>query len=230
MMTASSSAAGLALVLALCGTAAHGAETYSYTIHHPQFGDIGTYTDRIERRDGGFTVETTVRVVVRALGMVLHREDAERRELWRDGRLASFHGVTHINGKPVEVEGEARPDGFVVRSPDGTAVGPLDVVPAEPWQLGRLAGGVGGPVTGTLLSTRSGRLDSFRVTGGEPARLPVQGITLTVRHYTVASDKHQEVWIDTRGVPVVFRTVENGAPIDFTLSREGVAALAALPP
>jgi hypothetical protein len=227
-MTALSGAAGLALLLALCGTAAHGAETYSYTIHHPSFGNIGTYTDRVDRRDGTVAIDTTVHVVVRALGIVVHREDAERSELWRDGRLAAFRGVTQVNGKPLEVQGEARPEGFVVRSPDGTAVGPLDLVPAEPWQLSRLAE-LHGPVTGTLLSTRSGHLDAFSVTGGEATRLPVHGFEIAVRHYAIASDKHQEVWIDARGVPVAFRTVESGTPIDFTLSREGLAALAALP-
>jgi len=47
--------------------------------------------------------------------------------------------------------------------------------------------------------------------------------------YAFASDKRQEVWIDSRGIPVQFRTVENGTPIDFVLTRETLATLAALP-
>src|SRR5581483_4068113 len=54
--------AAVAAWLVLCGlsgaAAAQPAETYSYTIHHPTFGDIGTYTDRVERNGGDMRVET----------------------------------------------------------------------------------------------------------------------------------------------------------------------------
>lgn len=226
-MAAARAAAGVALLAGLCAaTAASAAETYSYTVHHPSFGDIGTYTERVDRRGGETRIDTTVHVVVRALGVVLHREDAERTELWRDERLVGFQGVTMVNGKPLEVRGEATADGFAVSSPDGTAVGPADLIPADPWQLGHVAGSVNLPIGGTLMSTRGGELYPFQVTGGEPMQLAVQGVEVPVRHYTVSSRKHQEVWV-AHGVPVAFRSVESGTPIDFTLSREGIAATVA---
>jgi len=219
--------AGLALLCGLCGaTAARGAETYSYTVRHPSFGEIGTYTDRVDRSGDDLRIETTVHVAVRVLGIVLHREDAERIEIWHDGRLAAFHGVTTTNGTRVEIQGAAQRDGFVVASPGGVAVGPLDIVPSDPWQASR--GGSGAGCDGVMMSTRTGRLEPVQVTGGASERISVDGVEIPVRHFTIASDKRQDVWVDARGVPITFRSIENGTPIDFVLSRERVAALAAL--
>jgi len=33
----------------------------------------------------------------------------------------------------------------------------------------------------------------------------------------VSGDKRQEVWLDNRKIPVMFRTVEDGTPIYFVL-------------
>ncbi|MBI3517260.1 MAG: hypothetical protein HY060_24770 [Proteobacteria bacterium] len=214
----------------LCGvvmaTSASAAETYTYAVRHPTFGDIGTYTDRIERGADQWQVDTTLHIAVQVLGIVVHREDAQRRQVWRNGRLVRFQGVTTTNGSRFEVEGTARDDGFVVVTPGGTAVAPADVVPSDPWQATR--GAVRGGAA-TMLSTKTGRLEVVRQTEGTTALLSVHGVEIAVRHYAFASDKRQEVWIDQRGVPVQFRTIENDTPIDFVLSRETLASLAALP-
>jgi hypothetical protein len=206
--------------------AAQAAETYSYSVRHPNFGDIGTYTDRIERGADQWRVDTTIHIAVRALGIVVHREDAHRLQVWRNGRLVRFEGVTTTNGARLEIEGAARDDGFAVVTPDGTALAPADVVPSDPWQASRAAAGA---TAATMLSTKSGRVEPVRQVDGGPALLSVHGIDIPVRHYAFASDKRQEVWIDSRGIPVQFRTVENGTPIDFVLTRETLATLAALP-
>jgi hypothetical protein len=228
-MVRSSGVAGLALLCGLYGTtAACGAETYSYTVRHPSFGEIGTYTDRVDRSGGDVRIETTVHVAVRALGLVLHREDAERTEIWHDGRLAEFHGVTTTNGTRVEIQGAAQRDGFVVSSPGGIAVAPLDIVPSDPWQASR--GGSAAGCDGVMMSTRTGRFEPVQVTGGATERISVDGLEIPVRHYIIATDKQQDVWVDRRGIPIAFRSMENGTPIDFQLSRERVAELAALTP
>jgi len=222
--------AAVAAWLVLCGlsgaAAAQPAETYSYTIHHPTFGDIGTYTDRVERNGGDMRVETRLQVVVRALGVVLHREEAERSEIWRAGRLVAFHALNTINGERVTIEGAAREGGFTVATAGGSAPAPADVVPSDPWQVGRSRAA---PSTGTMMSTRDGRIEPMQVTGGESLRLAVHGLEVPVRHYEINSHNRQDVWLDARGIPIAFRTVERGTPIDFVLAREMVAQLAALP-
>jgi len=210
---------GLVAALLVAAGAAK-AETYSYTIQHPTFGDIGSYVDRIERTPDGMRIDTTVHIAVRTLGIVLHREEAKRSQEWRNGRLIRFEGVTTTNGNTIAIRGEARDGRFVVDSPAGTATAPADVVVSDPWQATRSRMGGGSAV---MLSTKTGKIQTVRSSGGDPAPLTVHGVDVPARHYVYASDKQQDVWVSERGIPLQFRTVENGTPIDFTLSRESAA-------
>jgi hypothetical protein len=216
--------AGLALSAVLLIGGAARAETYSYTIQHPTYGDIGSYVDRVERSPDGWRIDTTVKIVVRALGIVLHREEARRSQVWRAGRLMRFESVTTTNGQTIEVKGEAQGDRFVVASPNGSVTAPADIVVSDPWQATRSGGGAG---NATMLATKSGKVGPVHASGGDAAMLMVHGVEVPVRHFSYASDKRQEVWLGERGIPMQFRTIENGTPIDFTLSRESLAALAA---
>lgn len=202
------------------------AETYSYTIQHPTFGDIGSYVDRIEHTQDGMRIDTTVHIAVRALGIVLHREDAQRSQEWHNGRLIRFEGVTTTNGNTIAIHGAAQGDRFVVDSPNGTATAPADLVVSDPWQATRSRMGGGSAV---MLSTKTGRIQTVHSTGGDAAPLTMHGVDVPARHYSYATDKKQDVWLSERGIPLQFRTIENGTPIDFTLSRESLAALAVVP-
>jgi hypothetical protein len=202
------------------------AETYSYTIEHPSFGTIGSYVDRIERTAEGLRIETTLQIAVRALGIVLHREEAHRSQEWRNGRLVRFEGVTTTNGTTIAVHGEAQGDRFVVDSPNGIVAAPANVVVSDPWQATRSGGGTGSAV---MLSTKTGKIETVHASGGDTAPLTVHGVDVPARHFSYASDKKQDVWLSVRGIPLQFRTMENGTPIDFTLSRESLATLAAVP-
>ncbi|MBV8167148.1 MAG: hypothetical protein JO021_10170 [Alphaproteobacteria bacterium] len=213
---------GIVAILLVAAGAAR-AETYSYTIQHPTFGDIGSYVDRIERTQEGMRIETTVHIAVRALGIVVHREDAQRSQEWHNGRLIRFEGVTTTNGNALAIHGEARGDHFVVDSPNGTATAPADVVLSDPWQATRSRMGGGSAV---MLSTKTGKIETVHSSGGDAAMLSVHGVDVPARHYVYATNKQQDVWLSERGIPLQFRTVENGTPIDFTLSRESLATLA----
>jgi hypothetical protein len=47
----------------------------------------------------------------------------------------------------------------------------------------------------------------------------VNGALVSARHFIVMGEKRQEVWLDNREIPVMFRTVEDGTPIDFVLQN-----------
>ena len=49
----------------------------------------------------------------------------------------------------------------------------------------------------------------------------MNGDSISVRHFIVMGDKRQEVWLDNREIPVMFRTVEDATPIDFVLQSNG---------
>jgi Family of unknown function (DUF6134) len=194
------------------------AQVYSYTIEHPTYGEIGTYTDTIEKSGDTMRIDTRLRVAVKVLGIVVHREEADRTELWHADRLVSFHSVTTTNGKPIEVRGEAHDNGFVITSPTGTVVAPPNVYTSSPWSTRR-------PNTGLMMSTKTGRVETVETLGGEETLVPFYGGEGSARHYQFITDKHQDVWLDGSGIPVRFRTEVAGKPIDFILAHGAVAAL-----
>src|SRR5262249_14529337 len=132
---------------------------------------------------------------------------------WQDGRLVRFDGVTTTNGGIEEVHGAARPDGFHITRPTGPITAPLDVIPSSPWfaKAGR----------GTMMSTKTGKLDPVYGTDEGAAVVTVEGRQVAVRHFELMSDKRQEVWLTDQGVPVRFRSYESDTAIEFELLSDG---------
>ena len=188
-------------------------QIYQYRIVHPVYGDIGTYTNVVEKKSGDVTdVETKMDVAVKVLGVVLYSEVAERSEHWQNGRLLSFHSITDTNEQRVEVQGEADGNSFVVTSPSGTVVAPANVHPSNPWSVIVLN-------TNMMMSAKSGKLYTVRVRSGEIEDIRTDDNARKVRQYEVDSDTRQFVWLDDHGVPVAFRDEEGETPIDFLLIR-----------
>ena len=197
--------------------AATAAEVYVYDVRHPVYGQIGIYTDTLERTAAGWHLETRLQVTVRLLGLVLHREEAHHDAVWQRGRLVRFHGVTTTNGTTVELRGEASGDVFVLTSPSGTRTVPGDIVSSTPWFARS------GP--GTLMSTKTGRIDRAYCTDFGEGVIALHGVELTARHFELISDKRQEAWLIQTGVPVRFRSYESGTPIDFELTADALRGL-----
>ncbi|HEX3365658.1 DUF6134 family protein [Phenylobacterium sp.] len=188
-------------------------QIYSYAVTHPVYGAIGTYDRSSDEADGLTRAEAHLRIAVRVLGVVVRRETADQTEVWRDHRLISFQSLNSTNGRRSTISGAAGGDRFAVTSPSGTETAPADVVASDPWSLNRL-----GP--GAVVSTRTGKISSVEVTGGEPETIVLHGVSESARHYhvnTAAQPNKWEVWIDAHGVPVKFRSLETGGAIDFTL-------------
>src|ERR1039458_4606977 len=111
-------------------TAQAAPRTYSYVLTYPLYGAIGTYDRTVDDADGVTRAQSRLRVKVRILGFIVHREDAEQTEVWRGDRLISFQTVTTTNGHRLVVSGEARDNRFMVTSPAGTTAAPADVKPS----------------------------------------------------------------------------------------------------
>jgi hypothetical protein len=206
-------------VIALIGLAAGpiaanaSTRTYSYTISHPLYGAIGTYSRTIDDAGGDTRAVSRLRVAVKVLGIVAHRENADQTEVWRGRRLASFSSATTVNGRLLSVSGEARGDRFMVTTPLGTVAAPADVAASDPWSLNRMGPGV-------VVSIKSGRIDKVDVTGGETERVVLPRGPTTAQHFHIATAAQQnkwEVWIDNQGVPVKFRSSESSGTVEFTL-------------
>src|SRR2546423_631073 len=125
-------------------------EQLQYQVQHSKFGKIGTYTNMVQRAGDMTTVQTTAHFLVTMLGVGLHREDAERTERWRGGRLISFVGITKKNGDTIRIKGEASDTDFVITSPLGTFNAPAMVQPANPWSVRFLKTGSDGRLTASI--------------------------------------------------------------------------------
>jgi hypothetical protein len=199
---------------------------YSYDVVHPLYGTIGTFTESIARSDGTTQIDSHLRIAVRILGIVVHREQGDHTEIFLGDRLMSLQGATITNGTRLDVRGEAQGDHFVVTSPAGVVTASADVAPSDPWLL--KARGIG-----TVVSTKTGRIIPTRVTGGETANVSLQGVTVATRHFMARGEKQQEIWLNDHDVPIRFLSIENGTPIEFILTsplRDAAIAEAHLVP
>lgn len=200
--------------LFMSGAAGAAPQTYVYAVEHPTYGNIGSYTETIDTEQGVTRISSELRVAVKVIGIVVHREKASATELWRGTRLASMRTVTEINGARMEIDGAMDKNAFVVTSAAGTRTAPAEVAPSDPWVLT----GVG---RGVIVSTRSGVVEGVNVSGGEPVPITVEGTRLATRHFRVDAASQPDrfdIWLDGNGVPVRFRSrEESGDLIDFVL-------------
>jgi Family of unknown function (DUF6134) len=214
-------AMSLGFIAGICPALA-GQQVYVYSVMHPVYGDIGTFTDRIDRNPESTRIDSKLRIAVTFLGVVAFRQDSDTTEIMHGDRLVSLQSVTDKDGQHLEVHGEVQGDKFVVIATGGSYAGPAAIAPSDPWVLNR---------TGieTVVFTDTGRIIKMHVTGGGYDMVTVNGVSVSARHFIVVGDRQQEVWLDNRHIPIMFRTIENGTAIDFVLQNapavaEGAAA------
>ena len=189
-------------------------ERMMYRVQHSRYGNIGTYSNAVEKAGNATTVTTEGHIAVSVLGVVLYRQDIARQERWNADRLVAFHGVTTVNGKSIELTGSADGDRFVLMSPDGSIVAPASVRIANPWSADVLRGD-------TLLTPDRGRIENVQVKTTEETSLAINGRATRAKHYEINrldGTKRYEVWLDDRGTPVQFITYNQNGMITFILT------------
>jgi hypothetical protein len=190
-----------------------GAQMLRYHVKHAIYGDIGTYSNTVERTGDTTRVLTEAHIKVSLLGIVVHREDAQRQERWRGDRLVFFHGITTKNGQPLEVRGEARGDRFIIASPRGTVIAPADIHPANPWSANFLG-------SDTMMRVDTGAIEPVRIGGGAETSITIDGATLRTRQYEIDGKTRYKVWLsDAEQVPVMFSVDDDSGEVTFTLAR-----------
>ena len=204
-------------VLASTAPALAGQQVYTYLVLHPIYGEIGTFTQAIDRNQEATRIDAHLRVAVTLLGVVAYREESDTTEVMRGNRLVSLQSVTDKDGRHLEVHGEAQGDQFMVHATTGSYAGPATMLPSDPWLLRRTGDEI-------VVSTSTGRMVRVQVSGGDYDMVPLNGASVTARHFVVNGDKRQEVWLDNREIPIMFRTVEDGTPIDFVLQNATASA------
>ena len=187
-------------------------EQLRYRVSHSVFGDIGTYTNVVQKIGDVTTVNTTAHFLVKMLGIGMHREDAQRTERWQGNRLVSFVGVTRKNGNTTEVKGQANGNGFVINSPLGTITAPASVRPANPWSPECLK-------SSTMMRVDNGKIEQVRVTGGASTTVAIEGAAVPAREYEIDGSTRYQVWFDQHNIPVKFAVDDDSGKVTFTLER-----------
>ncbi len=205
-----------AFVGVFVGVAAAGiAETpaqFVYRVSHSAFGEIGTYANTVQPSREGVTVQTQAHFEVSMLGVRMYREEAERTEQWQGNRLVSFHGVTDKGKGPVEVKGEARGNSFLISSSQGTVTAPGSVHPANPWSANFLS-------SNTMMRPDSGRVEQVRVGNGQETTVKIDGAPIPAVKFEIDGSTRYTVWLDGRGVPVMFVVDDDTGKVTFTLAK-----------
>jgi hypothetical protein len=205
--------AGPSLHLAVA-QAAPAPQRMIYSVHHSRYGNIGTYSNAVDKTGDMTTVTTDAHIQVSLLGIVLYRQDAQRQERWSGNRLVAFHGVTTVNGKAMEMTGAAQGDQFIMMGPEGDIIAPASVKLANPWSSEVLRGT-------TLLTPDRGRMEDVEVKGGEETMVAVNGKQTRTKRYEIDrldGQKRYEVWLDGSGTPVMFTTYNPNGTVTFTLN------------
>ena len=195
-----------------CQAASDTSRQFHYRAHHSVFGDIGTYSNTVETAGDITTVLTSVHLKVAAIGVVLHREDAERTERWKAGRLVYFRGVTTTNEQVVEVKGEARGDTFSIISPFGNVTAPATVLPSNPSSANLLR-------STTIMRTDTGKIEQVHISAGEPAFVNIGGTDIWARKYQIDGSIPYKIWIDQQNIPVMFTVDDDSGEVSFTLAK-----------
>ncbi len=182
-----------------------------YRVTHSRYGEIGTYTNNIASNGPTTTVETQIHLAVRILGIVVHREDADRTEVWNGNQLSTFQGTTIANGKVTKINGQAGPDGFTVTSPDGVVVAPADIRPSNPWSAGFLT-------SNTMLRSDTGLVEHVTIAGPKAGAVKVGNDTIQTKEYDIAATPSYRIWLDSTDTPVVFSVADDSGLVTFTLT------------
>jgi hypothetical protein len=207
--------AAVLLVGGLAGAAQAMAESprqLVYDVKHSVFGDIGTYTNTIEAQGAVITIKTAAHFLVKAMGIGLHREDAERVEQWQGNRLVFFHGITVKNGEKTEISGKAAGNNFVINSPAGTVNAPADVKPANPWSTRSIE-------SHEMMRVDSGKVEKVTVSGGGQTNVNVDGASTTAKEYDITGSTKYKVFFDSHDVPVMFVVDDDSGQVTFTLKK-----------
>jgi hypothetical protein len=195
-------------------SAASAADKLVYQVHHSKYGNIGTYTNTIEKDGNSTTVTTQGEIKVALLGVVLYRQDILRVEKWDGDRLVSFHGVTTVNGKPLEINGTAEGDHFKVATPNGSFSAPLAIRMANPWSANVLKGDM-------VMTPDRGVVENVRVVARDDANVALGSKTVRAKQYEIDrtdGQKRYGIWLDERGTPVKFDMVNAQGVVTFSLA------------
>lgn len=202
------------LTIGLAGAAAVAQEapsgTLLYGIHHEEHGDVGSHKVSFSQSGEDLMVEVENRITVKILFITAFRFEADRTELWRDGRLVSYRSQSHDDGTDIAVRAEAEGEVFVIEGPDGRIEAPGDIFPTHPWNIAGLEHSL-------LMDTKTGKPLEVTVTEAGEETIEAGGQSVLANKFLVSGDLERELWYGPDDTWLKMRFDKDGAKITFTL-------------
>jgi hypothetical protein len=205
--------AGILTVL-LAGPAAWSQEvpvgTRLYGIHHEKHGDVGSHKVTFSRSGEDLMVQVENRIKVKVLFITAYRFEADRTELWRDGRLVSYRSETHDDGTDIEVSAEAQDGKLLIDGINGRVEAPGETFPSHPWNQDVLDRAL-------IMDTKTGELKTVQVEAAGEDVIEAGGQSIAARKYVISGDMERELWYGPDGTWLQMRFEKDGSKITFTL-------------
>jgi hypothetical protein len=203
-----------ALALPVLVSAAH-AEVppgkYVYQVVHSSYGKIGTHTITLAKQGAQTIATTALRLRVKILLVTAHRENADRREVWQDGRLVAYSSTTVENGKTIKVTAKAAGDKLAINGPKGANTAPGNTHTTNPWNVGIVK-------VATVMDSKTGEVKPVarvEAQGSETVRTENEAVKAT--KYLFRTDTRRFLWFDANGRLVKFQVFRDGSSVTFTL-------------
>jgi len=204
-------AAALALGFAASAWAAElPSGTVIYGIHHEKYGDVGTHKLTFSQSGEDLMVEVQNKMKVKLLFVTLFRYKAERRELWRDGKMVSYRSQTDDDGTDIAASAELKGGKLVIEGPDGSAEAPLGVFPTNPWNSKIVEQSL-------LMDTKTGELLKVKIDAAGEDTVEARGKSFKARKYVISGDMERELWFTEDGTWLQMRFDSDGSAVTFTL-------------
>jgi hypothetical protein len=202
------------LVFAVSGTAVSSQHepsgTRLYGIHHEEHGDVGSHKVTFSRSGDDLMVQVENRIQVKVLFITAYRFEADRTELWRDGRLVSYRSDTHDDGTDIEVSAEARDGKLLIDGMNGRAEASEGTFPSHPWNRDILDHAL-------IMDTKTGELKNVQVEAAGEEVIEAGGQSVAARKYVISGDMERELWYGPDGTWLQMRFEKDGSKITFTL-------------
>jgi hypothetical protein len=204
-------AAGLGVGFTAAARAAEAPSgTVVYNIHHEKYGEIGTHTLSFAQSGGDLTVDVENKMKVKVLFITVFRYKADRKEVWRDGRMVGYRSQTHDDGTDIAAMAELKGDKLVIEGPNGRATTPLGVFPTNPWNSKIVEQSL-------LMDTKTGELLKVKVTAAGEDTLEVRDKPVKANKYVISGELERELWFAEDGTWLQMRFDSDGSAITFTL-------------
>ncbi len=184
--------------------------SHEYQVDHYALGDIGTHQYTFTHQGKDLIVTSKIRLRAKVLFVTVRRYMADRREVWRGGRLIAFESRTDDDGEIIEVTALAEGDKMVIDGPKGRVEAPGDIMPTSAWSVDFLKGG-------KMMDTETGKILSVTVADMGFETVDIGGKQIKARKFHIGGDLDRDLWYRQDGTWVKLRLTRNDDVIYVTM-------------